>query len=127
MKLFQERLKLLREQHGYKQDFIAKKLNITTSAYGYYEQGRNEPALETIVKLANIFDVSIDYLLGHNSSKQVRNSQVSEGIALYQDELAAIEALKETGLLRELCKSPKANTERLARFWFFVKNEIEED
>ena len=36
---------------------VAKYLNITTSAYGYYEQGKN-PDIETVNKLADFFNVS---------------------------------------------------------------------
>lgn len=58
-----ERLKELRKQSGYLQKDIADYLNISKSAYGYYEQGRNEPDIQTIVKLASYYNVSTDYLL----------------------------------------------------------------
>lgn len=43
-------------------------LGITQSAYGFYEQGRREPPLDTLHKLAKIFDVSVDQLLGLSES-----------------------------------------------------------
>ncbi|NGQ95054.1 helix-turn-helix transcriptional regulator [Brevibacillus sp. SYP-B805] len=63
MASFHERLKALRQKHNLKQKDVAKKLGITVSAYGYYEQGRREPSVETLNQLAALFDVSVDYLV----------------------------------------------------------------
>lgn len=54
----------MRQQKKWKQKDVARKLGITESAYGFYEQGRREPSHETLQQLADIFDVQIDYLLG---------------------------------------------------------------
>lgn len=67
-------LKDLRKENKYTQEDIAKKIGITKSAYGYYEQGKTVPDAHTLSKLASIFGVSTDYLLGrtdlkHNLSK----------------------------------------------------------
>ncbi|MBY7144585.1 helix-turn-helix transcriptional regulator [Virgibacillus sp. NKC19-3] len=64
MEIFRERLKDVRIESGYKQEEMAQVLNVSTSGYGYYEQGRNEPSLETIQKVAATFDISADYLFG---------------------------------------------------------------
>ena len=45
---------------------MATKLEITRQSYTHYEAAKREPDLETIEKLATIFEVSTDYLLGHN-------------------------------------------------------------
>ncbi len=57
-------LKSLRARHNYKQKDVADYLNISKSAYGYYEQGRNEMDIRTIVMLSELYNVSTDYLLG---------------------------------------------------------------
>ena len=62
MKIY-ERLKALRKENNYLQKDLADFLSISKSAYGYYEQGRNEPDIQTIVKLAEFYKVSTDYLL----------------------------------------------------------------
>lgn len=62
--MFSERLQEARIDAGLKQSDIAKKIDLTTSAYGYYEQGKREPNLETLMKLCTILNVSSDYLLG---------------------------------------------------------------
>ncbi len=57
------RIKLLRSQKGLSQAELARKLHVSTSTIGMYEQGRREPSLEKIVLLAREFEVTIDYLL----------------------------------------------------------------
>ncbi|WDF05516.1 helix-turn-helix domain-containing protein [Shouchella hunanensis] len=64
MASFKERLRQTRKEKNFTQQDVANHLGITVSAYGFYEQGRNEPSLETIKKIANKFDVSSAYLLG---------------------------------------------------------------
>ncbi|MFP5521241.1 helix-turn-helix domain-containing protein [Peptococcus simiae] len=64
-----ERLKSLRREAGLTQADMARKMGITASAYGFWEQGRNEPDLKSATKLAEIFDVSTDYLLGRTNDR----------------------------------------------------------
>lgn len=64
MKIFQERLKELRKQSGLTQREMAEKLFVAQPSYLRYENGTSEPSQENLVRIANLFDVSIDYLLG---------------------------------------------------------------
>ncbi len=59
-----ERLKLLRNKNGQSQKDIAERLGITQQAYANYERGAREPDNETLSQLADLFGVSVDYLLG---------------------------------------------------------------
>ena len=59
-----ERLRIVREQRNLSQKDVAKYLGITSQAYGYYERGERNPGADNLRKLANYFDVSVDYLLG---------------------------------------------------------------
>lgn len=61
-----EKLKNLRKKSGLLQSEVAKKLNVSTSTIGMYEQGRSKPDDEMITKLANMFNVSTDYLLDND-------------------------------------------------------------
>lgn len=61
------RLKELRTQKGYSQNEIAEMLGISQPAYANYERGAREADYEALSKLAEIFDVSIDYLLGRET------------------------------------------------------------
>ena len=62
------RLKELREKHGYTQETLAKKLNTSRSRIGMYEQGKRQPDFEMQEAIADLFNVSIDYLFGRNDN-----------------------------------------------------------
>ena len=64
MKVFQERLFALRKEFEYTQREVAKMLSISQPSYIRYENGTSQPNLQTLAKIADIFDVSVDYLLG---------------------------------------------------------------
>ncbi len=64
MKMFQERLIEQRKLNGFTQRQVAEHLQIAQPSYIRYENGSSEPCLENLVKLADFFDVSVDYLLG---------------------------------------------------------------
>ena len=59
---FSEILKYLRNEENWSQSYLADKLDISTGTYSSYERGLSDPALTTLIKLSNIFKVSIDYL-----------------------------------------------------------------
>ena len=64
MKIFQERLIEQRKLNQYTQRQISEYLGIAQPSYIRYENGSSEPSLENLLKLADLFDVSVDYLLG---------------------------------------------------------------
>ena len=66
-----EILKQLRKQNGFTQKEIAKQLNVTAQCYQGYEYGYRQPTPEMLCKLADIFGVSVDYLLGRENEKAV--------------------------------------------------------
>ena len=63
---FSERLKELRIQNGFTQKEIAKELGVHFSNYQKYENATCEPKLESLIKLADLFDVTLDELMGRN-------------------------------------------------------------
>ncbi len=64
MKVFAKRLKELRVEKGYSQSELAKMIGSSCSVVCYWETDRSEPTAINLVKLADVFDVSVDYLLG---------------------------------------------------------------
>lgn len=60
-------LKILRENNGYTQQQVADALNIDRSTYTYYEIGKTTPDINTIIKLAKIFNVSYSDLLSEEA------------------------------------------------------------
>ena len=77
-----------RKKKGVSQSEVAKFLNISQSNYSKYERGEIEPDLSTLIKLADYFDVSIDYLLGHTVPYLINKSEFSN------KQLNVIEELK---------------------------------
>ena len=63
------RLKMLRKNLGLTQQELADLLDISRAAYAYYETGANSPKLYFLLRLADFYQVSIDYLLGRDPSK----------------------------------------------------------
>ena len=66
---FAERLKELRKQAHLTQVELAKLLGIGQSSYADWERGKKKPTQENLVKIAQILDVSIDYLVGNSEEK----------------------------------------------------------
>ena len=66
--MFKDKIQFLRKHQELSQAQVAKEINVLQSTYCYYEQGTREPDFETLKKLANFFDVSIDYLLENDRS-----------------------------------------------------------
>lgn len=64
MKIFRERLRETRIDRGLSQKQLAEIIKTTNSSISDWENGRSQPDLATIVRLALSFDVSVDYLLG---------------------------------------------------------------
>lgn len=58
------RIRDLREDRDLTQDQLVKILKMHKTTYTNYEQGKREPPFEFIVKLAKLYDVSIDYIAG---------------------------------------------------------------
>lgn len=68
--LLPKRLRELRKENKFTQEEMAKKLGISTSAYGFYEQGKIIPDTLKVLEMAKMFDVTTDYLLGLVDNKK---------------------------------------------------------
>lgn len=66
---FGELLAMLRKERGILQKELATYLNVTVATISNYEKGVHAPDYETLVKLADFFDVSTDYLLQRTEYK----------------------------------------------------------
>ncbi|WP_283584666.1 MULTISPECIES: helix-turn-helix domain-containing protein [Lactobacillaceae] len=71
MSEFGERLTNLRESKGWSKTYVAKAIGLSSmQTYANYEYGRREPDFSTVNKLANLFNVSADYLLGRKTDNE---------------------------------------------------------
>lgn len=63
---FSERLKELRKQAHLTQVELASKLGIVQSSYADWERGKKKPTQDNLVKIAQVLNVSVDYLVGNS-------------------------------------------------------------
>jgi len=71
--MFRIRLKELREQKEISQYKFADDLKLSQSTIGNWEAGKREPNFDTLIKIAQYFNVSVDYLLGITDSVWTAN------------------------------------------------------
>lgn len=63
-KVFGDRLKELRAEKRIGQNQLAEELDLSNASISYWETGKQEPSAAALFKLAQYFDVGLDYLLG---------------------------------------------------------------
>lgn len=63
---FNERLKEQRNNHKLTQKYVAEQIGVTLRAYQQYEQGKYEPNIEKLIKLADLFGITVDFLICHD-------------------------------------------------------------
>ncbi len=70
-------LKKLRKEHGYSQKALADLLGITQQAIYKYENLSVEPDIRTLIGIADIFNVSVDYLIGREAETVTRTIDIT--------------------------------------------------
>ena len=105
MKEFAKRLKWQREDRHASKKFVAERIDIPYTTYCGYESGAREPNLEMLVRIADFYDVTLDYLLGRVenplSVKQILEISSSDEEL---DELLTNEGRKELETYREFLR-----------------------
>ena len=92
MDKFTNRLKELKEEKKYTQTYLAHKLNTTQQTIGRWIRGENEPDIYNLIRLANIFNCSVSYLVGEEGEDGV---VVVSGNELSPDEEHLISILRQ--------------------------------
>lgn len=62
-----ERIRDLREQSGLSQKAVAEELSMQITQYRRYENGERKPAIDFLIQIADLYDVSLDYLVGREA------------------------------------------------------------
>ena len=65
------RLKELRKKKGISQLRLASDLNTTQNTVSRYETGEREPGIDELIKIADYFNVSVDYLIGRTENPKM--------------------------------------------------------
>ena len=84
-------LKKLRTRSGMTQKELAEKIGVTKSVISYYELRDRSPSPEVLIKLANIFHVSVDYLLG----REAKQNSMIDISGLSDEEIAVVRTVAE--------------------------------
>lgn len=71
------RLKNLRTENNYSQKDVANKLSISNATLSQYESGVRQPSYDILKKLADIYCVSIDYLLGRTDIRNYEENTIA--------------------------------------------------
>ena len=74
------KLAMLRKEHGYTQEQLSDFLNLTRSAVSNYGLGINGPSLDTMVAIANLYGVSLDWLMGRTNLRYNFNLEDKENL-----------------------------------------------
>jgi len=85
-------LKLLREEAGMSQKALAEKIGVSQQSINKYENHSIEPDIDTMIRIADCFDTSVDYLIGHTSIRQKIEPVCT--IALNKEEQSLIETFR---------------------------------
>ncbi|WP_270166016.1 helix-turn-helix domain-containing protein [Paenibacillus sp. SYP-B4298] len=113
------RIAKLREERGWTQEQTSSMLGISRAALSHYEKNRREPDTETLLKFADLFQVSVDYLVGRTKlPSQVLDDNIRnfvDQLELSDDEIMARFSLTIDGL--------KLTPEEARRFIAFVRAE----
>ena len=60
-----DNMKLCRERYGYKQKELSEKLGVSERTLQRYEAGISEPTISILLKLSEIYEISIDHIIGN--------------------------------------------------------------
>jgi len=83
-----DRLAELRRDHGMTQKDLAFKLTVSATTISSYERGKSKPDLDGISKIAEMFNVSVDYLLGKTKKKRALDLKDDERVLNRRDMIA---------------------------------------
>lgn len=110
-----EREKLKQKDPKWTQDYVASLIDVARPTYTAYENGTKQPPMDTINKLADLFLVNTDYLLGRTDSPKKETSADIEEVDP-----------KISMFFKDFASAPKERQEEMLRFWKFIK-EAEKD
>lgn len=125
MDIFAKRLKKLREDRKitskkFTQGYVAELIGVARPTYTAYENGTKQPPLETVDKIADVFGVTTDYLLGRSDTpsytekedEEFRKAISDPDLKRWHSELPEEdeEDLKKLKMMWDIIKSDKNNT-----------------
>lgn len=121
-----ERIKRLKELHNISSRELSEKLGVNRSTISHYEHGTRHPSYERLLKLANIFDVSVDYLVGNEPDDSLYR-KIESALADEPELLEFFEMLKTRDDLKQLFRESRDMPPEFVRRTIRVIKALEED
>lgn len=90
-----ENLKSLRLESGFTQQQLANRLGIGQTTIACYENGTREPHIESLIAYADLFDCTLDYLVGRTESADTPIRPGANSLILTQEEISLIKQYRE--------------------------------
>jgi transcriptional regulator with XRE-family HTH domain len=81
---FHERLRAIRDKHGLKQNEAAQKVGIKNNTLSSYESGDRQPDYNTLIKLADLYETSVEYLL--RGTEPTKNENENKNLFFFDTE-----------------------------------------
>ena len=94
-----QNLKELREKAGMSQKALAEKIGVSQQSINKYENHNIEPDIETMIRIANCFDTSVDYMIGRTPIR--RKIEPVYSLALNEEEQSLIEVFRTLSPLQK--------------------------
>ncbi|MNB67196.1 HTH-type transcriptional regulator Xre [compost metagenome] len=117
--MFASRLRKLRVAAKLTQSELSEKLGVGRTTIASYEQGNREPDLYTLNKIADFFNVNVDYLLGRSSNEH--------SVAHDEDALGFMKDPEINLFFKELLDAPEERIEDLRKVWEIIKRASESE
>ncbi|UHA74492.1 helix-turn-helix domain-containing protein [Paenibacillus sp. 481] len=108
IRMEQERLK-----RGWKQDQVASRIGVSRSAYSNYENGNRKPDIEMVKEIAQLYEVTVDYLVGNDQ-------------AVAPEKTIIVHDPKLRAFFEQVMLSPIRQREELMRFWRFMREDSQD-
>lgn len=86
--MFSENLKVLRKQKGFSQEELATRLHVVRQTISKWEKNLSVPDADTLIRLAEILEVSVSELLGAKIENENTTSDVAEQLSRINEQLA---------------------------------------
>ncbi|MCY9541812.1 helix-turn-helix transcriptional regulator [Paenibacillus alvei] len=116
---FPSRLKQLRTQNKMTQEELGKKINVTKVSISGYENGNRSPDTDTLQRIAEVFNVSMDYLFGRTDDSSPRGQDINAE----ELEFEAFINNPEHGIFfKEYLEAPEERKKELMMLWKMIKD-----
>ena len=86
-----EKLRYLRKKQNYSMKKLGEIIGVSESTISLYENGHRQPDFNTLIKLADYFNVTVDYLIGRENEKTILQSTThTPALTQFENELLTI-------------------------------------